>query len=112
MGQAPLAYERTQRHLFVQIDRALAADLDIDITRLGRAPQAVLAGAATLDQTNSGLLITSGFAILVVFLVLGAQFQGFISAVMVMATAPLGLACALSALLLTGQSLMSTARQV
>jgi len=64
-----------------------------------------LAEAATLDQTNGGLFITFGFAILVVFLVLSAQFESFISAVVVMATVPLGLACAVFALLLTGQSL-------
>ncbi|WP_299567089.1 efflux RND transporter permease subunit [uncultured Sulfitobacter sp.] len=212
MGQVRLEYERTQPQLFVQIDRALAADLDIDITGLGQALQAVLDGrtvgsvfiddksfdvqmlsttdpvddpgdlenifvqsgtgqmvpmasfvtleeravapeldreaqnrsveltagltpemslgdalvqvqqigdeiladenrivplaeAATLDQTNAGLFLTFGFAILVVFLVLAAQFESFISAVVVMATVPLGLACAVFALLMTGQSL-------
>jgi HAE1 family hydrophobic/amphiphilic exporter-1 len=212
MGQIQLEYERTQPQLFVQIDRALAADLGVDITGLGAALQALLDGrtvgsvfiedksfdvqmvstsnpindpgdlenvfvqsgngqmiplasfvtleeravapeldregqnrsveltagltpamslgdaleivreigeevlapenrivplaeAATLDQTNSGLLITFGFAILVVFLVLSAQFESFVSAVVVMATVPLGLACAIFALLLTGQSL-------
>ncbi|EEB83223.1 efflux RND transporter permease subunit [Roseobacter sp. GAI101] len=212
MGQVQLEYEQTQPQLFVQIDRALAADLEIDITGLGQALQALLDGrtvgsvfiddksfdvqmqstanpindpgdlenifvqsgtgqmvpmssfvtleeravapelsregqnrsveltagltpdlslgdafaqvldigdevladenrivplaeAATLDQTNSGIVITFGFAILVVFLVLAAQFESFISAVIVMATVPLGLACAVFALLLTGQSL-------
>lgn len=212
MGQVRLEYERTQPQLFVQIDRALAADLGIDITGLGQALQAMLDGrtvgsvfiddksfdvkmlststpvndprdlenifvqsgndlmvplasfvtleeravapeldregqnrsveltagltpdlslgdalaevrdigdtvlaennrivplaeAATLDQTNSGIFLTFGFAILVVFLVLAAQFESFISAVIVMATVPLGLACAVFALLLTGQSL-------
>lgn len=64
-----------------------------------------LAEAAALDQTSSGLFVTFGFAILVVFLVLAAQFESFISAVVVMATVPLGLACAIFALLMTGQSL-------
>nr|WP_303626514.1 efflux RND transporter permease subunit [Roseovarius sp. M141] len=212
MGKVQLEYERTQPQLFVQIDRALAADLGIDITGLGQALQAVLDGrkvasvfvedksfdvqmlsttdpiddpgdlenifvkagngqmvpmasfvtlkeravapelnregqnrsveltagltpdlslgdalaqvleigddiladenrivplaeAATLDQTNSGIVVTFGFAILIVFLVLAAQFESFISAVVVMATVPLGLACAVFALLMTGQSL-------
>lgn len=212
MGQVRLEYERTQPQLFVEIDRALAADLQIDITGLGQALQALLEGrnvasvfiedksydvqmlststpvndpgdlenifvqagsgqmvpmssfvrleeravapeldregqnrsvevtagltpemslgdafeivqtigdevladenrivplaeAAALDQTNSGLLLTFGFAILIVFLVLAAQFESFISAVVVMATVPLGLACAIFALVLTGQSL-------
>ncbi|RDC73627.1 AcrB/AcrD/AcrF family protein [Rhodovulum sp. 12E13] len=64
-----------------------------------------LAEAATLDQTASGLLVTFGFAIVVVFLVLAAQFESFVSAVVVMATVPLGLACAVFALLFTGLSL-------
>ncbi len=64
-----------------------------------------LAEAATLDQTSSGLMLTFGFAIIVVFLVLAAQFESTISAVVVMATVPLGLACAVFALLVTGQSL-------
>ncbi len=64
-----------------------------------------LAEAATLDETASGLLMTFGFAIVVVFLVLAAQFESFISAIVVMATVPLGLACAIFALLLTGLSL-------
>lgn len=64
-----------------------------------------LAEAATLSETSFGLLITFGFAIVVVFLVLSAQFESFVSAFIIMATVPLGLACALFALLLTGGSL-------
>ncbi len=64
-----------------------------------------LAEAATLDETSGGILIVFGFALLVVFLVLAAQFESFISALVVMATVPLGLACAIFALLLTGGSL-------
>ncbi len=64
-----------------------------------------LGEAAALSQTSSGLFVTFGFAILIVFLVLSAQFESLISAVIVMATVPLGLACAVVALLLSGQSL-------
>ena len=64
-----------------------------------------LAEAATLGETSSGLLVTFGLAIAVVFLVLAAQFESFVSALIVMATVPLGLACAIFALLLTGGSL-------
>ncbi|SUZ30651.1 Multidrug resistance protein MdtC [Roseibaca ekhonensis] len=64
-----------------------------------------LAEAATLDQTASGLLLTFGFAIAVVFLVLSAQFESFVSAVVVMVTVPMGLACAIFALLFFGLSL-------
>jgi HAE1 family hydrophobic/amphiphilic exporter-1 len=64
-----------------------------------------LAEAATLDETSAGLLLTFGFAILVVFLVLSAQFESFVSAIVVMATVPLGIACAVLALVLTDLSL-------
>ena len=64
-----------------------------------------LAEAATLTETSSGMLITFAFAILIVFLVLSAQFESFVAAVIVMATVPLGLACAVFALALTGGSL-------
>ncbi len=64
-----------------------------------------LGEAATLGEASSGLLLTFGFAILVVFLVLAAQFESFVSAFIVMATVPLGLACAVYALILTGGSL-------
>jgi len=64
-----------------------------------------LAEAATLDETSRGLLLTFGFAMVVVFLVLSAQFESMLSATVIMATVPLGLACAILALSLTGLSL-------
>jgi HAE1 family hydrophobic/amphiphilic exporter-1 len=64
-----------------------------------------LAEAAALNETGSGLLLTFGFAILIVFLVLAAQFESFVSAIIVMSTVPLGLACAVFALILSGGSL-------
>ncbi|MDP2084672.1 MAG: efflux RND transporter permease subunit [Gemmobacter sp.] len=79
---------------------ALAADILPPGSRI-----VPLAEAATLGETNSGILLTFGFAILVVFLVLSAQFESFVSAVIVMSTVPLGLACAIFALILTGGSL-------
>ncbi|MGI6851635.1 efflux RND transporter permease subunit [Mesorhizobium sp. 1B3] len=64
-----------------------------------------LAEAATLDETNSGMITIFGFALVIILLVLAAQFESFISAVIIMATVPLGLACAVFALILTGTSL-------
>ena len=64
-----------------------------------------LSEAATLNETSAGIFVVFGFAILIVFLVLSAQFESFVSAVVVMATVPLGLACAVFALLITGTSL-------
>lgn len=65
----------------------------------------LLGEAATLDEASSGLTVTFGLAFLVVLLVLAAQFESFVSAIIVMATVPLGLACAVYALILTGGSL-------
>jgi HAE1 family hydrophobic/amphiphilic exporter-1 len=64
-----------------------------------------LAEAATLDETSGGMVTIFGFAIIIILLVLAAQFESFVSAIIIMATVPLGLACAIFALLLTGTSL-------
>ncbi|MCG6856620.1 MAG: efflux RND transporter permease subunit [Salaquimonas sp.] len=64
-----------------------------------------LAEAATLNETSSSMARTFGFAIVVVLLVLAAQFESFVSAFIIMFTVPLGLACAIFALWFTGTSL-------
>ncbi|WP_193176146.1 efflux RND transporter permease subunit [Oricola nitratireducens] len=64
-----------------------------------------LAEAATLDQSSHDMLFTFGIAIVVVLLVLAAQFESFVSAFIIMATVPLGLACAVFAMIITGTSL-------
>jgi HAE1 family hydrophobic/amphiphilic exporter-1 len=61
-----------------------------------------MAEARTIGDSNNGLLITFGFALVVILLVLAAQFESLWSAVIVMATVPFGLACAVFAVLLTG----------
>ncbi|MEO6299139.1 MAG: efflux RND transporter permease subunit, partial [Paracoccaceae bacterium] len=64
-----------------------------------------LAEAATISTNASGLVTTFGFAILIIMLVLAAQFESFVSAGIIMVTVPFGLACGVFALLLTGGSL-------
>jgi hydrophobic/amphiphilic exporter-1 (mainly G- bacteria), HAE1 family len=64
-----------------------------------------LAEAATLDENASGLFITFGFAIVIIFLVLAAQFESFVSGLIIMSTVPLGLACAVFAMIMTGNTL-------
>ncbi|MEI4486448.1 efflux RND transporter permease subunit [Frigidibacter sp. MR17.14] len=61
--------------------------------------------AATLTENNQGLWLTFGTAILIVLLVLAAQFESFVAAFIVMATVPFGLACAVVAMVATGGSL-------
>jgi HAE1 family hydrophobic/amphiphilic exporter-1 len=64
-----------------------------------------LAETATLEESSGSLWVTFGFAVLVVFLVLAAQFESFVAALIVMASVPLGLGCAMVAMVLTGVSL-------
>ena len=61
-----------------------------------------LAEAATLDQSSRDIMATFAVAIIVVLLVLAAQFESFVSALIIMATVPLGLACAVVAMKFTG----------
>jgi HAE1 family hydrophobic/amphiphilic exporter-1 len=61
--------------------------------------------AATLDETSGGIYTVFGVALIVVLLVLAAQFENFSSAVVIMMTVPFGLAAALLAISLTGGSL-------
>ncbi|MBB4196090.1 HAE1 family hydrophobic/amphiphilic exporter-1 [Rhizobium aethiopicum] len=64
-----------------------------------------LAEAATLEENSNGMALTFGFAIVIIFLVLAAQFESVLSSVIIMSTVPLGLACAVFALIITGSSL-------
>ncbi len=64
-----------------------------------------MAEAKTIGDSNNGLIITFGFALIVILLVLAAQFESVWSAIIVMATVPFGLACAVFAMLLTGVTL-------
>lgn len=61
--------------------------------------------AAALAQTSAGLATTFGFALIVVLLVLAAQFESFIAAVIIIATVPFGLAAAVFAIRISGGSL-------
>ncbi|EJF89243.1 efflux RND transporter permease subunit [Bartonella tamiae] len=64
-----------------------------------------LAEAATLDETSTGIFVVFGFALIIILLVLAAQFESFISGFIVMATIPLGLGCAVIAMMVTGTSM-------
>ncbi|HEX6142861.1 MAG TPA: efflux RND transporter permease subunit [Geminicoccaceae bacterium] len=61
--------------------------------------------AEALEEAAREVLITFSIALVVVLLVLAAQFESFPSAVVVMTTVPFGLAAAVLALWLTGSSL-------
>ena len=61
--------------------------------------------AATLDGNAAGTYAVFGVALLVVLLVLAAQFESFASAVVIMMTVPFGLAAAVLAISLSGGSM-------
>ncbi|PIR39815.1 MAG: multidrug transporter AcrB [Alphaproteobacteria bacterium CG11_big_fil_rev_8_21_14_0_20_39_49] len=75
-------------------------------TKLPQGTNLLLLGeSATLEESSYETALTFLIALLVVFLVLSAQFESIGSAAIVMFTVPFGLAAAVFALLLTGQSL-------
>ncbi len=64
----------------------------------------LLGEAATLQETSQEVFVTYLVALLVVFLVLCAQFEGFTSALVVTMIVPFGVAAAIFALFLSGTS--------
>ncbi len=108
-----LGREAQQRAVAVTATLAPGAALGDALAKVERLAEPLLgpgrivplAEAATLAETSRGLTVTFGFALLVVLLVLAAQFESFVSAFIVMATVPVGLACAALALWASGTSL-------
>ncbi|CBI75929.1 AcrB/AcrD/AcrF multidrug efflux protein [Bartonella clarridgeiae 73] len=64
-----------------------------------------LGEAATLGETSSSFMIVFGIAFVIILLVLAAQFESFVSGFIIMATVPLGIGCAVIAMLFSGVSL-------
>ena len=80
--------------------QALAREIlpeDVEMILLGEAE--------ALAEAERDVAITYAIAILVVFLVLAAQFESLASAAIIVVTVPFGVAAAIYALLLTGTSL-------
>jgi HAE1 family hydrophobic/amphiphilic exporter-1 len=61
--------------------------------------------AKELNAASNGVARTFAFALIVVLLVLAAQFESFLSAFILMATVPFGVAAAIFAILFTGGSI-------
>ncbi|WP_390547993.1 efflux RND transporter permease subunit [Qipengyuania sp. MTN3-11] len=73
---------------------------------LGPGIDMLLQGEAeSLEETSNDLLLTYAFALIIVFLVLVAQFESLTSALVVLFTVPFALAAAIFALFLSGVSL-------
>lgn len=116
--ESPIAstLSREQRRRAVPVTANL-----VEGARLGDAIEAMRAAAATsldgsmstvllgeariLEQSSESTLIVFAFAGLIVLLVLAAQFESFISALIIMLTVPFGLAAAVFAIQFTGGSL-------
>lgn len=64
----------------------------------------LLGEAAALEETSREVAFTYAIALIVIFLVLCAQFEGFTSALVVTLIVPFGVAAAIYALVLTGTS--------
>ena len=79
-----------------QLSNKAVAD-NIDIVFQGEAE--------TLQETSNDLFYTYAFALIIVFLVLIAQFESFTSALVILLTVPFALAAAVLALFLSGVSL-------
>lgn len=84
----------------VRIMQGVAAE-----TLEGNLSIALLGEAKVLEESGRSTLIVFAFAGLIVFLVLAAQFESFVSAMIIMVTVPFGLAAAVYAILLTGGSI-------
>ncbi|RMH51100.1 MAG: efflux RND transporter permease subunit, partial [Alphaproteobacteria bacterium] len=113
---APASLNRVERMPAVGITATLADGVALQqaLAEAGRIaapmlPQGVrlipLAEAAALGETGRGLGTVFLVAIAVVVLVLAAQFESFLAAVIIILTVPLGLACAVFAMALSGVSL-------
>ena len=107
---------REQKLRAVSLTASLAPDFPLQAAfdQAGELAQAAmpkgvrmiaLGEAAALQQASSGFAIVVSFAIIIVLLVLAAQFESFLSALIIMFTVPLAIACAIFALWLTGTSL-------
>jgi multidrug efflux pump subunit AcrB len=108
--------EREGQRRAIEVEGALADDYplneavaDLESLAAEMLPSGynlvMLGRAEALEETASDLAITFAIALVVVLLVLAAQFESWASAVVIMVTVPFGLAAAVFALWATGTSL-------
>ena len=108
--------DRTEQRRAIEVSANIDAgtplrDAVVEIERLAAETVApgidmLLQGdAESLEETSNDLLLTYLFALVIVFLVLVAQFESLTSALVVLLTVPFALAAAVFALFLSGVSL-------
>lgn len=109
-----LSREARERAVTAQANLGKGVDLGAAVNRLREIAPDVLGSegrlvflgeAATLETGETTTLLVFGAAILIVFLVLCAQFESFSSALIILITVPCGLGTALLAILMSGGSL-------
>ncbi|MBU2361055.1 MAG: efflux RND transporter permease subunit [Alphaproteobacteria bacterium] len=106
------AFNRLDRQPSVEITASLADGVDLGsaiatIERIAQElpPQMQIAyseQAESFQETSGGIAVTFGLALMVVFLVLAAQFESFIQPVIILLSVPLAVAGALLTLLAVG----------
>ncbi len=112
----PDALNRFDRLRAITLEAGLAEGVSLGeaLDRLEVRARAVLPAAARIDwdgesrefrQTGSSLLLVFGLAVVIVFLVLAAQFESFVHPLIIMITVPLALTGALVGLWLNGATL-------
>ena len=90
----------------VRLGEATTAMREMAEEKLPAGLSIVLLGeAALLQQADDSTLLVFGFAALIVFLVLAAQFESIVSSLIIMVTVPFGLAAAIYAVVATGGSI-------
>lgn len=108
--------DRHAQRRAIELDASVSPQVTLrqvidDVRALGREelPEGIglifLGEAASLDETSSALTAIYIIAMLVVFLVLLAQFESLTSAVVVMLTVPFGVCAAIYAMLLSGTTI-------
>nr|WP_321484358.1 efflux RND transporter permease subunit [uncultured Cohaesibacter sp.] len=114
LSQASYAREGGSLAISVNANLPQGVDLGQAVERMRAIAQDVLpqgtsvtllGEAAELDSGRAGTLLIFGIAAIIVFLVLAAQFESFVSALIIMITVPFGLAAAMLAILITGGTL-------
>ncbi|WP_421725209.1 efflux RND transporter permease subunit [Bauldia sp.] len=102
----PAVTGRASLGMDVELSTAAARLAEIAPAILGDGGRLIFLGEAeSLESDYAGTLIVFGVAILIVLLVLAAQFESLTSALIILITVPAGLGTALLAIFLTGGSL-------
>ncbi len=111
----PISLRRFDRMRAITLDAALAegANLGDAVAALGAKAHELLPASARIswdgesrefEQTGTSLMLTFGLALVIVFLVLAAQFESFVHPAIIMVTVPLAITGALAGLWAYGAS--------